>query len=339
MTQEELFEHIDDICNHFIPLIISPDQDEIMGAIKELPIDDIIIIYANSQLSFDKGFFVDVNKEALEQGKPIAKKFFDATLRIRGILIEKLKTADTLWVLYDKTTKSPFITHSDEVLMFTEKDKADEGLNICLQNGRTTFKISEINNNAEVFFTKAAYMNGVKGFVINPDGPYPFTFKREEIVSDPNNSIPLPNRPITNPDFFRAVAKFQQELYDFGEYENKKETLRGLKDEIATALQNARFLVPAKGLPVNGIEEAAKNGEKSTISIPYLSKPVGGENITYTPVFTNWDEFRKVYSEEKGFDGLVLHPEDLLSSRDDYIVIDAASLAFEVSKGEIRQML
>lgn len=56
------------------------------------------------------------------------------------------------------------------------------------------------------------------------------------------------------------------------------------------------------------------------------------------PVFSDLDEFNKIYSQ-KEWGGWIWSPEDLLGAPNDIICLNAGSLGFEMSKKMIRQML
>ena len=333
MVTKERKEHGEDISNQYVSRI-SPEHTEIMDEIKRLPIQDIITIYSNAEWAFEKGLYHGISKDALEQGAPDAKRFYDAIAYVKEIIIERLKTADVLWTVTDKITNSPFIDDLDTVWIFTEKELADECVDYFMQQYRTSFMTETIQGNMVDFFGRTVHMKGAKKFLADLGAYAEIEFKGEEIIPKPDFSEVDPaKRPVMNPDFFRAVAKLHEERYYRANYEGKGEKLRRFEDDMIKAFHDAKFLVPVKGM-----EEVA-NGNGGTISIPYLSKVDGDNKINLTPVFTDWNEFYKIYPQEKGFGGWVWSPQDLLSSSDDIIVVNAASLRFEMSKKMIQQML
>ena len=196
------------------------------------------------------------------------------------------------------------------------------------------------------FFGRTAYMKGAKSFRIDMGAYAQIDICSEEIVSPPDfSNVPPINRPVMNPDFFRAVAKLQEERWYRATYEGKKEKLREFEDDMIKAFHDAKFLVPVKGMEAlkNNTESTGDKGEGvlkkgTTISIPTLTKGEGDAMLKATPAFTDWDEFNKIYSQEE-WGGWIWRSEDLLGAPDDIICLNAGSVGFEMSKKMIRQML
>lgn len=102
--------------------------------------------------------------------------------------------------------------------------------------------------------------------------------------------------------------------------------LRFFEDHMIWTFVNAKFLVPAKGM------SNLNKGEK--IIIPSLPN---GKNKA-TPVFTDWNQFNRVYSQ-KEWDGRVWAAKDLLYVPDDVIVINAGEIGFVMDKRMIARVL
>ena len=112
------------------------------------------------------------------------------------------------------------------------------------------------------------------------------------------------------------------------------------KGEGVKAFRGASFLVPVKGMDQIAKRIDAKGSVKkgTQISIPCLSKGNGKNETNATPVFTDWDEFCKVYSQEE-WGGWIWKASDLMGAPEDMIVVNSGTLGFEMSKGMIRKML
>ncbi|MCR4803750.1 MAG: SseB family protein [Lachnospiraceae bacterium] len=346
MTKEERTIHANDISDRYVPRI-SPDDTDIMAEIKELSIQDIITIYSNACYALEKGMFAGVNMDALNAGEPHAKRYADAIEHVKNIAIEKLKTADMLWTVIDKITRSPFIDDINHVWIFTEKELADECVDYYMQQYRTTFEVTEIKKDDIVkFFGQTAYMKGAEYFLVDMGGYAEIKLKSEWIVEKPDfSNTPYINRPVMNPDYFRAVAKFKEEYYYRANYEGKKEKLRRFEDDMIKAFHDARFLVPVKGMEQikKNLEGKDENGEgtltkETEIYIPSVSKGEG-ENVSLaTPIFTDWEEFNKAYSQDE-WGGWIWTASDLLSAPADIVCLNVGSLCFEMSKNMIKQLL
>ncbi|MBO4911610.1 MAG: SseB family protein [Butyrivibrio sp.] len=341
MTREERTRHAHAISDRYVPWI-SPDDTETMKEIKNLPIQDIITIHSNARFAIEKGMFVGISKDALRKKDSYAIRFNQAVEAIKKIIIERLRTADRLWTVTDRITHSPFIDDGNRAWVFTEREYADECVGHFMKQFRTTFEVTEIpHSDLFRFFGISAYMRGVETFQVDILAYSAISIKSEEIIPAPDFSkTPAINRPVMNPDFFRAVAKFQEERLYSADYKGKKEMLKSLEEDMVKAFRGATFLVPVKGMDQISKKIDAKGSVKkgTKISIPCLSKGTGKDETNATPVFTDWDEFNKVYSQEE-WGGWIWKASDLSGAPEDMIVVNAGSLGFEMSKGMIRKML
>ena len=170
-------------------------------------------------------------------------------------------------------------------------------------------------------------MKGAQSFLIN-DGDYAsLTAKADEVIARPDFSgVPLIQRPVTNPELFRAIAELKQEACWQATYDGKEKVLNELENSMITTFADARLLVPVKGLG-----QALKKGGK--IIIPSLSN---GE-ILATPAFTDWNEFSKVYSKDE-WGGWIWRLDDLISAPDERVVINAGSLGFRMEKSNLQRI-
>lgn len=349
MTTEERTTHAKEISDKYVPRI-SPDNTEIMSEIKELPIQDIITIHSNAEYALNKGllgmFAANPNIHDITTLSS-DDKYIAAIKHVRQIIIERLKTADALWTITDRITKSPFIDDINHVWVFSEKELADECVDYYMQQYRTTFEVTEIKKDDIIkFFGQTAYMKGAECFRVDMGGYAGIKLKSEWIIEKPDfSNTPYINRPVMNPDYFRAVAKFKEEYHYRANYEGKKEKLHQFENDMIKAFHDARFLVPVKGMEQikKNLEGKDENGEgvltKGTkIFIPSLSKGER-ENVSLaTPIFTDWEEFNKAYSQDE-WGGWIWTAKDLLSAPDDVVCLNVGSLCFEMSKKMIQQML
>ena len=345
MTREERTQHAFDISSKYVSRI-SPENTEIMQEIKQLPIQDIITIYSNARYAFKNNMYVGINLEAYENREYDAVVFVKAIDFLKQIIIDNLKDAKCLWTITDKITRSPFINDNDGVWLFTEKDYADECVDYFMQRYRTTFEVAEIpHENIYKFMGTTAYMKGALFFHVDEGAYANIELKNSDVVTPPDfSNVPMINRPVMNPTYYRALAKFHQERFYRADYDGKKDKLRKLEDDMIKAFCEARFLIPVKGmdqLKKNSESTDSANGEAvlkkgTTITIPSLTKGEGETFTKATPVFTDWEEFNKVYSQDE-WGGWIWKASDLAGAPDDFVVINAASLGFEMSKKMIEQ--
>ena len=261
-------------------------------------------------------------------------------------MTEDLKNAVSVWTIIDRITNSPFIDDGNRVWIFTEKEYAERCLDYFMQQYRTSFETKEIDKEQRIrFFGITTHMAGAEEYSVDPGTEGNMIVKGSDIVPPVDMSdTPMINRPVMNPRLFRAVAKLQQERMYRANYEGKKEKLRAFEDEMIRSFAEAMFLVPVKGMETlkKNFESTDGSGEGvltagTQISIPALSGGDDGSSKA-TPVFTDWIEFNKAYSQEE-WGGWIWTPRDLLSAPDDPVVLNVGSLAFGMSKKMIGQML
>ena len=330
MTSEERSKHGYEIINKYVTVLTDPDR---MAEIESLPTQDIITIRANASGALNEGTFEGINIDALKAGEEKAVSFYNAIKHIDKVIEDKLKHS-TIWTITDNITRAPFIDDIDDVWVFTEKKYADECQDYFMQQYRTSFVVTEIpKEEAEKFFSTTAYMKGAKAFRIDMGAFCGMKIPKENIAVPPESDKNNPSgKPLTNPDFFRALAKFQEERFYRVNYKGKAEKMRSFEDNMIKAFDNARFLIPVSGLRGNVLSE-----DGVTLTIPSLKHGEGKDSFVSTPVFTDWDEFGKVFSRE--WDGWIWTPEKLLDAPDDTVCINGGSLSFLMSKQMIRQVL
>ena len=124
-------------------------------------------------------------------------------------MIEKLKTADSVWTVIDRITSSPFIDDGNRVWVFTKKEYADRCIDYFMQQLRTTFEIREIDKDRRIrFFGITTHMAGAEEYSVDPGTEANMIIKGSDIVPPVDMSdTPMINRPVMNPRLFRAVAK------------------------------------------------------------------------------------------------------------------------------------
>ena len=339
-NKERATKHAEEISNYFVPKLHTQDP-QLLAEIRKMPIRDIISIWRNANYAMNKGIFVGVDREALKAGETTAKRFDASISQLEIYIIDRLKKADALWTITDKITQMPYFDHRNYVWIFTEREIVQDCLVYSQQQGRTTFEITEIKKEEIYnFLGRLTYIKGAEMFVVDMGAYASINIPGKDMIDEPDfEYVPETERPVVNPDLFRMVAQYQQEKYYLVDYPGKAEALEELENKAADAFCKAGFLVP-----VIGMERVIRNTKttadisKKMIKVPFLSRGEGENKQTFTPVFTDWDEFKKMYSPEE-FGGLVWTAEDLLDSQDDMFVVNPASLRYEISKQKVREIL
>lgn len=314
MTKEERNQHNNDISNKFIPRLLEPGM---LGKLDELSIQDLIVIQKNAKNALDKKIFYMNEDQSL--------KFGGAIEQIQSMIADKVKKADKLYVIIDKTTRMPYLNNDARIFVFSEEEFANEALDYFTQQMRR-WEIKEISKEDIVAtLGKSFYMNGAFGILLDYGQTFIHIFS-EDLIETPDFSDTRPeNIPVANPDFLRILTMLEQERHWGVTYEGKESRLRFFEDHMILTFVNAKFLVPAKGM-----SNLSKGGK---IIIPSLSN--GKDKAT--PVFTDWDQFNKIYSQ-KEWDGWVWTAKDLLHAPDDTVVINVGEICFTMSKKMITQI-
>ncbi len=322
MTSEERKQHNNDISNEIISNLL---KQGIEKRLCELSIQDLIVIQKNARWALEKKIFLMDESQSLRFNQMIEK--------IYSMIIDKLKSADKLYLIMDKVTKMPYLDRNYYINVFSEKEFADEALDYYTQQYRM-WEIKEVNKN-DIIKTlgQAFYMNGADGVLID-NGQTFIAFKASEIIDAPDfSNTHTMDVPVMNPKFLSALTVLVQEKNWRVNYPEKGKYLRAYEDEMIATFCTARFLIPVKGMPKFGSEHEVELKEKTTITIPTLSN---GKNHA-TPVFTDWNQFNKVYSQDE-WGGWIWKAEDLLSAPDDTIVVNSAEICFIMSKEMISQI-
>lgn len=344
LDKNKLEQHAGEISDKYVHRINS-EHNDVMEEISQLPIQDIITILSNAKWVMDKGLRNDINPEAFQNGNPVAVDYVNALISLKYIIVKRLLSADALWYVTDNITGHPFIDDENKVWIFTEQEYADACVDYFMQQYRTTFQVSEVVKEDIVnFFGANAYLRGAQTFHVDMGAYAGIALKPEDLVPAPDfTDVPEIQRPVMNPDFARSVAKFQQErLYRFN-YQGNAEKLKIFEDDMIKSFYHAKFLVPMKILEGGQTSTPDENGEcilqaETKFCIPNLTSADKNPSKNATPVFTDWEEFNKSFSQDE-WSGWIWRAEDLLSAPEDPIVLNVGSLAFPMSKKMIQQML
>lgn len=187
MTKEERSAHADDVRNEYVPRLRTYDAD-VEKEIRSLPLQDVVTIYCESVYAFGKGWFAGVSWDAMRNGDDRAVRFYDAIGHVREILIERIRTADALWIIRDKTTESLLADKNGLVWIFTEREVAEDYAENNASQYGTDFAVAEISGNEIVrFFEQTAHKNEANGVRINT-GEYTHTrLTTEQIIEKPDS--------------------------------------------------------------------------------------------------------------------------------------------------------
>lgn len=324
MTQEEKQQHANDISNRIIPCFL---EDSTVSELKKLNIQDLIIIINNASWAEKKKIFIlDADKE---------KRFNERLALSRELLCADILDAESIYIFYDKVTHLPFISDDDEIFVFSEKKYADYALDYFRQQMRDWDSVKVKNEDIKMVFSNCFFYCGVKTILLDNGQNYT-SINAEGLIEKPDYTEKTEiETPIENPEYFNAVIKLMEELYWRGMYEEKETFLHKKEDTMIIKFNEARFLVPVKGL--DSLVHPDPSTDKDSITIPSFAVSCGNssESEEALPVFTDWNEFTKVYSK-KEWSGWVVKPDDLKALIKERLVMNPGSLCFVIDTAMLR---
>lgn len=328
MTLEEKRQHDKEISDKYL----LRDGDITEEEYETLSIQDMCVLINNAKWLIQSGDHMDT-----------LDKIDGMKGRIRSMhkkLIDKIRQAEVLYTVIDNATGYPFITEiNDSIWIFSEKEYADN----CVEHykeERRNFHTLELGKDILTsFLGRAFYTNGVGGIFVD-NGQTGYYIEKRDLVLPPNWEGFPPNRiPVTNPEFMRAHLKLSQELGWKVDYSERRRVLEKLENNLIRASRDAVLLVPTKGAPESKNAADIRIGEDANAMIPVLVTPDGTKGL---PVFTDWDQFRLLYSDKEyhawtmEFDALT----ELLFNEGGYdsIVVNVKSRPLDINKNILKRM-
>lgn len=328
MTLEEKRQHDKEISD----LYLLREEDITEEEYAALSIQDMCVLINNAKWLIQSGDHMDT----LDKIDDMKSKVNSMHLK----LIDKIRQAEMLYTVVDNATGYPFITEiHDSIWIFSQKEYADA----CVEHykeERRSFHVLEISNESLIsFLGRAFYTNGVGGIFVD-NGQTGYFIQNRDLVLPPTWEGFPPNRiPVTNPQFMKAHLKLAQELGWKVEYGERRKVIERLENVVVREVKDVTFLVPTKGAPESKKAEDIRIGTDANTAIPMLVTPEGAKGL---PVFTDWDQFRMMYSDKEyhawtiDFDSII----ELLYNEGGYdsIVVNVKSRPMDINLGTLKRM-
>lgn len=238
---------------------------------------------------------------------------YDANRKVvYDVIIDKIKTSNSLFMLFDKVTGQPFI--GNEIAeVYSTKHWADMAVKHYEETYRQLYVENfTLNGTDKIKCNLFAYLFflGMENLILD-NGAYSIQFKRNEILPPPDWSGLEPiNVPVTNPSLRLAVNIYLAEARWGVNYAEREENLKNKENNMLSQLRNGKFLIPIKstGEEKTGENEAVfKKG--GTISFALITN---SQEKTFVPLFTDWLEFEKAYNKDQ-WKGMIITVKDALS--------------------------
>ena len=276
--------------------------------------------------------------------------------KIYNELLNRVRDAETLYVLYDATTGYPFIDHGFGNVYF-EKELAEKAAGLFAKQFRKLMvrdiKVENPDDTAAVkrgFFDYLYYIGVENIFVDN--GAYRARFKRNEIVAAPGdwNNEDLGKHPV-NPALNFAMLDFIEEIRWPVQYEKRNEIIRAKEMRMLSLIRSSNFIVPMQHEgPAEVLEDGRmKFNKDSKFKFLMLNTK---DDKHFLPIFTDGIEFGKKlrgtewnaavfkYQDILKFmsdkDGITINPEgqSIVLPRERMAMLEAAGIQADKMKAQ-----
>ena len=264
---------------------ITGDEDYGKAMMEKLPLDEAIAVIEDLLNVCIKQ--ADEKKNAND-----AAFFSDMKKAFRPIVIDKIRNAEHLWVVYSDVTGYPYSVDRDMLVVYdyTQSKTITDRLNA--QGYLAVLSLVT----PEQFANEISHMyrNGYKNIRFVSGNGTPFIVAREEIY--PYEQF-MKEDYITNPALSQSMIALFQETRKTSKVESGapeeafREMLEKREKEFITAVKNAEYMVPCV---------KQDNGDEVEISFQFIDitervESKDGEPVIAIPAFTDGFEMNKCY--------------------------------------------
>ena len=242
------------------------------------------------------------------------------------VLAKKLANAEVLYMTFDAGTNFPYITQGC-VEIYSELEYAQDAVRHYGEQYRAV-QICEVRKDDSRFPDKMSvfeflYYLGMEHLLID-NGKFKTVVNRDDVLKITNRNPEYQlDKPIENPKLRYALIEFFQEVKWPVTYEKRDEVIHEKEERMLEELKKAKFLVPMlfDGEEVTKAQNQVAPQPNKNMILPKLETQ---EHVCFTPIFTDWTEFVKIYPKDK-WNGLVITFEEATTlCKDMGIVINPA---------------
>lgn len=283
---------------------ITQDKDYGLYMMTKLPLNEAVYVV--------NVILPECIKEAENRKNQNDTGFFSEVLkRLRPVVIDKIKTAERLWVAYSELTGYPYMVDEDLIVLYDYKGHEEIEKKLCAEGYEVSFGLLE----REQFKSEIGHMyrNGYKNIRFVDGKSDAFVVEREELFSYDEF---IGDDFLTNPALQQTMIQFFQEVRNVAGREGREQFLKIKEDNMFEALKNAEFIVPC-------IRE--ENDEEINIQYPFIDvtarveEKAEDERVIAIPAFTDGFEMNKCYEGHQqhmvyNYDEIVTLVEELGAS-------------------------
>ncbi|WP_158588638.1 SseB family protein [Butyrivibrio sp. X503] len=263
-------------------------KNEIGVLIYEEDIDTNVI----KELTSQELLFLLTTLEAYHKESPLPE-YEKNHRKVYNEVLNRIRNAETLFVLYDAGTRYPFID-GGFVNVYFEKDLASKAAALYMKQFRKIV-VNEVKNISDASLGKGffdyLYYIGIENLIID-NGAYKAKFKRNEIVMAVGDWKGNTGNEPVNPALNFTMLDFITELSWPVNYEQKSEVLKAKEARMVACIKKGNFIVPMQHEgDVEVLEDGRmKPGKDTKFKFPVIKTKEGKE---YLPIFTDGLEFSK----------------------------------------------
>jgi len=304
---------------------IVEDKDSGAKLMKTLSLSDSIYLVADILKSC-------VNK-ANEIGRDTDANYFAQVIdRYRPIVLDKIKHANRLWIIYCDSTGYPYELDEDMLVLFDYMNHKEIVQNL----EKSGFKVTLIDVDSDKFKNEVSHMyrNGYKSIRFIDGKCEPFVVEREELYSYEEF---FNEKYITNPGLQQTMISFFQEFRKKAEFTARMDMLEARQSKMIKNMLNAEFMVPCTKIETE---------EEVEISHPFIDltdkvESTDGKPVIALPAFTDGFELDKCYIGKNetmlfSFKELVNLVDELEASG---IIINCLGISYYMGKDLISKIL
>lgn len=304
---------------------IVEDKDKGINMIKTISLSDSIYVVSEILNGC-------INK-ANELGKETDANYFAQVLeRYHPIVLDKIKNANRLWILYCDSTGYPYEVDKDMIVLFDYTNHKD----IVQKLEDVGFKITIIDVNSEQFKNEVGHMyrNGYQSIRFIDGKSEPFVVNREELYSYNNF---FKDEYITNPALQQSMISFFQEFRKEAGIDLRINMMESRQEKMFRNILNAEFMVPCT---------KEETDEEVEISHPYIDlsdriEAKDGKPVIAVPVFTDGFELDKCYIGKN--ETMLYSMKELAELVDELeasgIIINCLGISYYMEKADIKRLL
>lgn len=214
--------------------------------------------------------------------------------KVYNEVLDRVRNAEYLQVLYDMNTGYPFIDHGFACVYF-EKEMAEEAAALFAKQYRKLAVrqclVEDKENPGKIGFFDFLYYVGIENLIVD-NGAYRARFKRNEILAAPGDwgqdKNKMPSNPALNFAMLDAVAEKKWPV----SYEKREEVVKAKEMRMFSLMRAGHFIVPMKHEgPAEVLEDGRIKIDKDS-KIEFLIIKTQDEK-QFLPVYTDGFEFAK----------------------------------------------